>query len=242
MKAKTLFEAGRAQGALLLLAAAAVMSSCAAPSKPPPAPPPPTRPPPADVSDCRLCHAGTGDYPLAADVYEFWESSGHGMFLNRPRQRPDCDSCHDLGGEAGEGHLDGKKNSPTANTFHLVKGFIHQDPQNEWDFQVRFDEHCWTACHKPAGIEDMRHERDGTPAKGAVQMGTHATYEKPYGGYPMDADLALFRGSSTPPHYIPCVSCHDPHGTGTASRTGGSNRMSRESFKAPARLCSRCHI
>lgn len=198
-------------------------------------------PPPADVTDCHACHAGKGAYPLAADVYRFWESSGHGRFINRQDFRPTCDACHDLKGAAA-GHLDGKKNAPGPNTFHLVQGFIAQAPKNEWDFQVGFDDYCWTACHKPVGIPDMRHERDGNPAPGAVQMGTHASYPKPLGIYTNDGDLAVFPGSDTPPFFVTCATCHDPHGSDATSMTGKSNRMTRENYKDPPRMCSRCHI
>lgn len=199
-------------------------------------------PPPADVTDCRACHAGKGAYPLAPDVYKFWETSGHGRFLNRPDFRPTCEACHDLKGSAAAGHLDGKKSAPGPNTYHLVSGYLTQAPKNQWDFQVGFDNYCWTACHQPAGIDDMRHERDGDPVKGAVQMGTHASYEKPLGIYRNDGDLAVFPGSDTAPFFVSCVTCHNPHGSDATSMTGKSNRMTRENYKDPPRMCSRCHI
>lgn len=195
-----------------------------------------------DVTDCRACHAGSKAYPLAANVYQYWATSGHGQYLNRPSTPPNCAACHDLVGPAAAGHLDGKKNSPGPNVFHLVAGYLDPDPKNEWDVQVRFDQYCYTTCHVSAGRSDMRHERDGDPAPGAVQMGQHASYEKPMGGYPTDQDLGVFKGSGTPPFFALCVTCHDPHGSGATSFTGKSNRMTRENYKAPPQMCSRCHI
>jgi hypothetical protein len=200
-------------------------------------------PPQMNVSDCRSCHAGKGSYPLAADVYQYWDTSGHGKFLNRPDYKPTCEACHDLTGPAANGHLDGKKNAPGPNTFHLVKGYIVQSPKNRWDFQVNFDNYCWVACHQPIAISDMRHERDANPVAGAVQMGQHASYDRPNSGeYFVDGDLAVFPGSTAAPFFAPCVSCHNPHGAGTTSTTGRSNRMTRENYKEPPRMCSRCHI
>lgn len=227
-------------GALRAVAAAALpvsllLASCAPPAvKAPPAP--------ADVSDCTVCHAGKGAYPDAPNVYQYWETSGHGLFLDRPQQRPTCDACHDLRGAAAAGHLDGKKGAPGPNPFHLVEGFIAKAPKTEWDFQVQFDNFCWLTCHQPAGIPDMRHERDADPAKGAVQMGTHASYERPLGGYPVDGDLAVFTGSVAAPFFVTCTTCHDPHGSAATSMTGKSNRMTRENYKEPPKMCSRCHI
>lgn len=233
----TFRQALRAVAAAALPASLLAIASCAPPAVKAP-------PPPADVSDCRACHAGKGAYPLAANVYQYWESSGHGRFATRPQHRPTCDACHDLKGAAA-GHLDGKRNAPGANTYHLVAGFIAPAPKNEWDVQVQFDNYCWMTCHQPAGVSDMRHERDSTPTKGAVQMGTHASYERPLDGalaYPMDGDLSVFAGSAIAPFFAPCVSCHDPHGSAATSLTGKSNRMARENYKEPPKMCSRCHI
>ena len=102
--------------AALVPASVLLSAACAAPTDPVKVPPPP-----ADVTDCRACHAGKGAYPLAADVYKLWETSGHGRFLNRPEQRPTCEACHDLKGAAA-GHLDGLKNAPGPNIYHLVPG------------------------------------------------------------------------------------------------------------------------
>jgi len=230
---------------IFLLALAATLflvASCAAPPvKPPPAPT--AVPPPAvEVSDCRSCHDGdNGDSPGAADVYEFWETSGHGRFVTRRKHVPECVACHDLTGAAAAGHLDGERNASTANTFHLVKGYLPESPRREWDVQVTFDNYCWKTCHKPLDIDDMRHERDGDPARGAVQMGQHSSYERVAGDYPMDDDLAA-TGFGGPPYFAPCISCHDPHGTGVEIKSGTSNNMVRDSYKKPALLCNRCHL
>jgi len=212
--------------------AAATIFSCAAPM--------PVKPPPVDVSRCRDCHAGNKAYPLAADVYQYWESSGHGLFLKRRDHIPDCAACHDLQGSAG--HLDGMRNLQSRNTYHLVQGYLSADPVKECDVQVAFDNYCWTSCHQPLSIPDMRHERDGDPAKGAVLMGQHGTLEKALGDSPMDSDISLARPAlSGPPYCAPCVSCHNPHGTGATSKTGATNRMARDSYREPSRLCGRCH-
>jgi hypothetical protein len=227
------------EAAILLpsLALLGLLGACAAPEVRQPAPPPPV-----SIVDCRSCHAGNNKaYPLAADVYKYWESSGHGQYLNRPKNRPDCASCHDFAGDAATGHLDGKKNASGPNTYHLVAGYLDPDPKNEWDVQVRFDQYCYATCHLPSGRNDMRHERDDNPAKGAVQMGQHASYEKPLADYPLDGSLKVFKGSDTAPYFALCVSCHDPHGSGADSLTGRSNRMARDNYKRPPRLCSRCH-
>jgi len=236
---------GRSLLLTLLAVTAVTAASCAAPpvkppEPPPPVAPPPPPPPPADVSDCRACHAGSGAYPLAADVYEHWETSGHGRFAGNRKYPSDCDACHDLSGEAGAGHLDGKRGAPTGNSQHLVAGYLPQAPRTEWDLQVTFDEYCWKSCHKPLGLEDMRHAREGDPAQGAVEMGQHHSFVEAREGYPMDTDLADL-GFSGPPHYAPCVSCHDPHGSGATSMTAGSNRMVRENYKKPAKVCTACH-
>ena len=227
-----------ARSAVVVLPALALLGligACAAPEVRQPAPP-------VNINDCHSCHAGDNkSYPLAADVYKYWETSGHGQYLNRPQNRPDCAACHDFTGTAATGHLDGKNNAPGPNTYHLVAGYLDPDPKNKWDIQVRFDNYCYLTCHKPAGRSDMRHERDDDPAKGAVQMGQHASYERPLGDYPLDRSLTVFKGSDTPPFFALCVSCHDPHGSGADSRTGKSNRMARDNYKHPPRLCSRCH-
>ena len=230
--------ASRSIAAAVLLPTSILLLSACAPTvvKPPP--------PPANVSDCRDCHAGWVNYLLVVDVYQYWETSGHGKFLNRLDYRPICESCHDLKGPAAAGHLDGKKNAPGPNTFHLVEGYIAKSPKNRWDFQVKFDNYCWTACHQPVAIVDMRHERDGNPAPGAVQMGQHASYERPISSddYLVDGELAVFSGSALPPFYVTCVTCHNPHGSAATSQTGRSNRMARDNYKEPPRMCSRCHI
>ena len=235
--------AASARRLVLFLGALAALASCAAPpTVPPPAPPPVRVPPPADVGDCRSCHAGSGDYPLAADVYRFWESSGHGQFLDRSGSGPHCLACHDLAGASASGHLDGQASAPSPNTFHLVGGYIHPDPKKEWDIQVHFDDYCWTACHQEAEVRDMRHGQDTDPVLGAVQMGQHLSFDEIQGDLPGDEDIARTRRDFTgQPQFAPCISCHDPHGSDTESTTKGSNRMVRENFKKPVRLCGHCH-
>ena len=57
---------------------------------------------------------------------------------------------------------------------------------------------------------------------------------------PIDIDLNTGAGGN----YAPCISCHDPHGTGTVkpvSKT--SNRMLRFTWPPTDNiLCSKCHI
>ena len=222
-------------GAAVAIAAAAALFACAAPVT--------VKPPPVDVSRCQDCHAGDNRaFPLAQNVYRYWETSGHGRFVNRPRLQPDCAACHDLKGPAAAGHLDGKTNAGTVNPYHLVAGYLSPNAVKECDVQIAFDNYCWTACHQPLGVTDMRHERDADPAKGAVLMGQHGTYEKARKDYPMDSDISVAKAAlAGPPYCAPCVSCHDPHGTGATSRTGPSNKMARDNYESPSLLCSRCH-
>ena len=93
----------------------------------------------------------------------------------------------------------------------------------------------------------MRHSKDvapGGPNEWSVQFGTHLT--KAAGAadaipdIPIDIDLNTGAGG----FYAPCVSCHDPHGTGTTVPVGKpSNYMMRFNWPPTANtLCSKCHI
>lgn len=154
------------------------------------------------------------------------------------------EGCHDLGQSAGT-HLDGVvqgKGNATANTYHLVSGFINTDPVNPWSVQVRFDDYCYSACHHTRTI-DMRHARDTIPAPGVMLLGSHNTY--PDGDLiplPID-DCLTTLALPEEPDFAPCIACHDPHGTATISpRADGNNKMARHRWSSTAVLCEQCHF
>jgi predicted CXXCH cytochrome family protein len=141
----------------------------------------------------------------------------------------------------------------------------------DWDVQVAFDNYCAYKCHRDTAnwvstaVPDMRHEKDtfgangtagGVDASGnytteddssnhwSVEFGTHLTVADGDSlngkSYPVDTDL----NSTTPAtsKYATCVSCHDPHGTGTVEPNRLENRMVRDPWiTAPGELCNACH-
>jgi hypothetical protein len=133
-----------------------------------------------------------------------------------------------------------------------------------WDVQVTFDNNCWKQCHENAGATDFRHERDteGPPLAGnhwSVEFGTHLS--RPQGDYgttwtapgqdavnapyPVDCDLSTDKDCTVGADYAPCISCHDPHGTGISEPSKISNYMLRRKWITPANytesLCKGCH-
>jgi len=166
----------------------------------------------------------------------------------------DCTVCHDIS-QPPDTHLDGTLNgrltptdTRTANSFHLVAGFIEAVPTNDWDVQLTFDKHCWTACHL-GKTTDMRHAIDSDPAENAVQLGTKNSYDVPLAKPPpemfYDRNLksaATFGGYDGIPNWALCVSCHNPHGTDVKSpRDDLNNKMAIYRWATPAKLCARCH-
>jgi hypothetical protein len=77
-----------------------------------------------------------------------------------------------------------------------------------------------------------------------VELGQHLTKSDGAtlpANYPMDADLNT-NANAGDVDYVPCVACHDPHGTGVVEPTKTSNRMVRDVWIAPPTLCNRCHL
>ncbi len=213
-------------------------------------------------------------YPLAPNVMKYWDGSwwdtnmggsnskqqgGHGDPDGKPVLQ--CLDCHDITIPPGK-HLDGVYNSiwgdssgtRNQNTSHLKASFIGGSTPAA-SVQLTLDAACWD-CHKTyPGIVNMRHERDHDPAQDVATLGTHLTrkngdalplpnpnvFSSP-GPYPVDQDISTNAGGST--YYVPCVSCHDPHGTGTPvtpALPSNSNFMLRDSYVNPSTLCRVCH-
>jgi len=183
-----------------------------------------------------------------------------------------CTDCHDLAQPASPAaaqHGNGIYNSiwandgtRSSNTAHLRAGFFTEFPANgpgDWGIQVAFDNYCAWKCHdvNKNGVLDngeptppMRHSADlpsGDPAEFSVEFGTHLTPPVAYPNpdlipdIPIDTDVSTV--ASGPKHYAPCISCHDPHGTGVQKPpSASSNSMLR--FTIPPTnniLCSKCH-
>jgi hypothetical protein len=131
----------------------------------------------------------------------------------------------------------------TKNPWHLRAAFINPNPVNAWDVQMTFDDTCATACHEGYGISDMRH-KGVSHGRDYLQLGYGLT--DPTGGtvpegFPLDTDLTSNASSGTP-IFGTCVTCHDPHGTGTADTTNGSNHMVRADYATKSDLCVACHV
>ena len=192
-------------------------------------------------------------YPLAPNVMKYWDGSwwdttngGSDTKQQGGHGDPDhfaaiqCVDCHDIALPPGT-HMDGIYNSiwgnnsgtRNGNTAHLKASFIGGTASAS--VQVTIDAACW-GCHSTiGGIVNMRHERDGIPAAGAVQFGTHLTRSNgdalpipPLDGmtrtifswpgpYPVDQDISTNASGST--YFAPCITCHDPHGTGAPAKT-----------------------
>jgi hypothetical protein len=159
------------------------------------------------------------------------------------------------------------------NTAHLKAGYFTEFPANsagDWSIQVAMDNYCTWKCHdvdkngvwdgsEPAG--PMRHavlhteyvppvdpptEYVGMANEWSVEFGTHSTQPSSSAdtGVAVPIDVDLNTDAAGGAAYAPCISCHDPHGTGTIKPLGyDSNLMMR--FEWPNRantLCSVCHI
>ncbi len=227
-----------------------------------------------DYQPCELCHSGhpPAGYSLAPNVMQYWDGSwwdfymggsatvqqgGHGDPDGFPAT--DCtgaNGCHDMTQSAAT-HRDGILHVTTGghtlrtgNTYHLRTGFINPAPVNTWDVQVTFDNYCYTACHQGYGVVNHRHGKNPTPNVVMFGLG-HTTSDADSGSprpvtYPVDSDLTTL-ASRTNPDYAPCISCHDPHGTGVQDHSGSaathSNRMLRDNFTYTSddALCVSCH-
>ena len=182
------------------------------------------------------------------------QDGGHGDPEGRDNllAKPECTSCHDISQPAGNLHLNGtyesiwNNTSRNANTAHLKAEFFTLYPANAvgtWSVQVAFDNYCYQKCHVGLSVPVMKHESDTLVSDGnygSVELGTHLTVATgdtlPY---PVDRDLNT--AATGVPFYVPCISCHDPHGTTLVETTRTSNRMVRDKWTEPPTLCNTCH-
>lgn len=161
----------------------------------------------------------------------------------------------------------GKADSTTnPNTAHLKGFFFPVAPASAGEYALAFDNACGNrpGCHAGAGGERivgaMSHARwDVDDPDFLMEFGNHGTPADPklYGWYAQTAYADDFYKSQSPwiiedlttdaagaPRCGTCVSCHDPHGTGTADRTpGGSNAMVRGNWASESGLfcAGACH-
>jgi hypothetical protein len=190
----------------------------------------------------------------------------------------ECTDCHDINdpttpdtakhGTGTYNSIWANDSSRSTNTSHLKAGFFTEFPAvgaGDWSIQVAMDNYCTYKCHdldkddvqdggEPA--KSMRHESDTAPTDSdhhSVKFGTHLTPPKPpnnnpdtLAGIPIDVDLNT--NASPTGNYAPCISCHDPHGTGVKTPSGyTSNRMVRYEFPVEtdptmkSELCAKCH-
>jgi cytochrome c553 len=214
-----------------------------------------------DAEPCAECHAGQGGQPLAPNVYAFWDGSwwnatqggsptaqhgGHGDPGGQPASTcAGATGCHDLRQPVPDTHRNGVLEgvgAPSANTFHLRTGFVNAAPAAAPDVALAFDGFCYTACHQAARVADMRM----VPASRTIlytQLGLKGTDPTGGGipaGFPLDQDITAAAGSGEPLFAV-CVTCHDPHGTGTVDQTFGSNHMLRLPWLERGTLCRICH-
>jgi predicted CxxxxCH...CXXCH cytochrome family protein len=179
-----------------------------------------------------------------------------------------CVACHDLTQPApGDLHGDGIYQSiwnnitRNANTAHLKAEWFDsgrgtptvRTTDGEWTIQVNFDFYCAEKCHPGAGVQPMIpwHQTDTVPADGhyfSNEFGTHmtitdgdaATYESGAPTYPVDADLNT--GAAGGKVYMPCIGCHDPHGTTVVEPSKVRTYMMRDRWIDTGPLCGyRCH-
>ena len=179
-----------------------------------------------------------------------------------------CVDCHDISLPAAPNsakHGTGTYNSildnatRSTNTSHLKAEFFTEFPANsagDWSIQVAFDNYCTWKCHDvnmnevwDAGepVVWMRHSKDVAPGganEWSVQFGTHLTRSPGSADGIVDIPLDIDLNTDASGYFAPCVSCHDPHGTGVAKHSSNrSNFMMRFGFPPTSNvLCSKCHI
>jgi predicted CxxxxCH...CXXCH cytochrome family protein len=222
-------------------------------------------------SNCEACHDGNTSFPLAPNVVTYWDGSWWDSNMgggNRAQQGghgdpdglesgdvdavPKCIDCHDIS-QPPNTHNTGVLNSAEQginknnNTAHL-KAYYFGTEAAPSDVQVNFDGGCYTQCHQGMGIKNHRHSQGDN----VVQFGHHGSIldADTLPGtlpYPVDSDLTT-RASTSDPDFAPCVSCHNPHGTGVTDVKGGGtgpakkNRMLRDTWwSSPNTLCNNCH-
>jgi hypothetical protein len=165
----------------------------------------------------------------------------------------ECTACHLITGTHLDGVLNGRltpSDTRTANSFHLLPGFVSATPGSDWEVQTTFDNACATLCH---GVSiDMRHAIDSASihtTPNVAEFGQYSSYAAPINTPPPEMfydrnlkNAATFNGYDGAPNYALCVSCHNPHGTNVASpRADLNNKMVIFRWKTPAQLCAQCH-
>ncbi len=212
---------------------------------------------------CLDCHGGSDGTLPGVDgapvITRYWQTSGHGKGARGAPLR--CDDCHDVSSPAMAHPADGSgtfntlswpgkaDNTTNANTAHLKGFFFPASPAAAADYAVAFDNACNNrpGCHVRADgsrvLKVMSHAKDGL-----MQFGTLSTAPDPkiytwyvQNSYPDDfyrsqsawvvRDLTI--DATGPVQYGTCISCHDPHGTGTTdvSDSTGTNVMVRGEWK-----------
>ncbi len=128
------------------------------------------------------------------------------------------------------------------NTSHLVAGFLPAAGSAR-EQQIAFDDYCAYACHRDAGLPDMRHCSNvaGVPDKVMEFSVANDTTDDPKLDRGLDrklvpwtiGDLTVAAAADPPKvsYYGTCVSCHDPHGTATLQKTRGTNKMVLRSWQ-----------
>lgn len=204
----------------------------------------------ASSSECESCHDAS--YLTAAD---------HKTDGSVPGNPPNNINTLDWPGKSPRN----ADTNPNANTSHLKSGFINASPTSRADIAKTFDNYCTYTCHSR---EYHRHQKDAGPLPRDVMRfgdpGTDTTSNpKQYNWYALTTYATDFYRSQSPwvdsdvrsssglpdqgTEYGLCVSCHDPHGTGTTDTSGGyvahSNHMVRGNWKSDAgTFCTRaCH-
>jgi hypothetical protein len=223
--------------------------------------------------------AGKGRMPKAYDDGTFgFAVNGHGANGTAPAAplpslAPDlsCTACHDMSSPQPQTHRNcvndvnrelntlqwpGKPaDTRNANTSHLVAGYLPAAVSAR-ERQVAFDDYCATACHRAAGVVDMRHGTHvgGVHDKVMEFSVDNDTTDDPKRDRGLDKRLTPWTiddlttaADADPPrvrYYGTCVSCHDPHGTATQQKTRGTNKMVVRNWKGTSMqpFCgSACH-
>jgi hypothetical protein len=176
---------------------------------------------------------------------------------------PACASCHDTD-QPPDTHFDGVYNSlgtelpmpsnpstprpkasPNTNTAHLKPEYFTKyvlGSGNDASWQRAVDSYCYLECHKPAQPSVSHHDhtnQGNVPVDGTTQLGIHLTKPATDAAV-MDSDLTTDADGA--PNFVPCVGCHNPHGTTAVEPTSPTNRMVLDAWKTPPTLCARCHI